>query len=392
MAASTVSYLHFFKTALHLNGTDLKLLRLLFAPKIDPQNLADIFARFKVDELRQEEVSLLSQLCIKANYQGVPPAQRPRMKGVSRYFVTLNARQTFTFLQLAELYAQAGIEVLLCKGIAMRLGYMKDQSRHMWDVDIAVRPRDYERAVALARQHGYAGKPGMHATTLEKEKYLPIDLHSYFHKTSVKGIDEGGVWQRSRRLNIHGQKLLLPGVEDILAQLLTNAFSNIVIEGNTRPHLKWIYDAGWLIRFAGVSWPLLFKVAQELRVAHFAKLMLLLLEEVLPGTVNMAALDKAFPGYENNNTLFAHYYRSAIYFKRYFSAKQSGKLSKYILLWPGFCWHYHRYYQYGLPLAKQIELFPQYIKTIMGARSWWGLPLASINKIALRMKRDRELC
>ena len=190
----------FLRQSAGLKAEEISLLALVLADAPNAAAIDGLFNHFDVDALRQEQTSLLSLLCVKAGYVGVPESQRARMKGFSRYMAVRNARQIMHFLDLARKYAEAEIPVLLCKGVALRLGYMVDQTRHMWDVDVAVPPECHARAVDIARKAGWRCQFSMHAASLEKEPGMPIDVHVVFHKNSVNGVDETRVWRRARAI------------------------------------------------------------------------------------------------------------------------------------------------------------------------------------------------
>lgn len=140
---------------LNLSEKHLDLLQLFFKSNVSQEELADFFLGIDIEKQGLEKASLIAHLCIKTNYQGVPENLVPRIKGILKFWISHNARLMMNALELIRTYNQQEIPVLLCKGAAMRLGYMPKVSRNMWDVDITVPVEKYREAVLLATDTGY---------------------------------------------------------------------------------------------------------------------------------------------------------------------------------------------------------------------------------------------
>lgn len=382
--------LSFFRDGLRLERSDSELFALLFAPVVTAQQVADLFTRLDVEALPLEKVSLLLHLCLKTSFAGVPEREVPRIRGVSRFLLLHNAKLIMNMVVLAKEFAQAGIPLLLCKGIAMRLHYLPGQSRHMWDVDAAVSPESFDQAVRIAEAAGCDTIFSRHAATLFRS-YGSVDLHHVFYKSSIKGVDERGVWERSREITAHGCTFRVPCPEDMLLQILTNEFSNLVTEQRQRAHVKWIYDAGCLLGASAVDWERLYAIAEECRVAGMANIMLALLRESIPDVLEASGMPEASLDVKITEKMAAYYTRSLKGIHRYQEAKKSRKIYRYAWYWLSFTWHYHNYYLYGLSFRQRLGLFPANCKALFNIRSWREFPLAALNKLRTRINFDRGI-
>lgn len=395
----------FFKQRLFWSPVDILLLRALIGGDSEDASLAEIFAAINVESEAMERLSLLSRLCLQNGYRGVPACEIPRFKGLSRYFIHRNAKLVAPLLEFAGACEQCGIELLLCKDIALRLGDMKAQARHMRDADVAIRPERYEEAVNVALSLGYSALYSRQAVQLTRNKNEVIVLHRAFHKTSACGVSEDPVWRRSLPVSTHDHKFFLPCLEDMLVQLLANEFSSLIIEGQQYPRLKWAYDCGWLITQGGVDREKLFAIARECRMAGQVKIMLLLLLDLIqpqpgaPGseqdsaqnsTPNSELIRRALPGAGDEDQLCRYYQRSITWINRYSTARKSRKMRRYIKYWLPHAWHRHCYHLYGMGFWQRLGLFPATCKELFGIKSWLQFPAAAARKISACRARDLE--
>lgn len=382
--------LSFFRNCLALEPTDTELLSLLFLPNAPSDRVGALFSQLDIDALPQEKVALLSQLALKCAYDGVPKQGIPRLKGFSRFLLTHNAKLILGMVSLAKELAPAGIPLLLCKGVAMRLYYQPRSSRHMWDVDVAVPPEQFDQAVRIAQGAGCKVIFSRHAASLFKG-YGSVDLHNVFYKTSVLGLDERGVWRRSVPVAAHACVFQAPGREDMLLQVLTNEFSNLVTETRQRVHLKWAYDAGNLLQSSPPDWNRLFSIAEECRVTSMITIMLALLREILPDIVASSGMPDVAADRKTVEAMASYHARGLRAIERYQKAKKSKKMYRYIWFWLPFTWHYHNHYLFGLSFWQRLKLFPANCKALFHIRSWWEFPAAALRKMVLRFRFDQGI-
>src|SRR5205085_1349840 len=104
-----------------------------------------------------------------------------------------------------QLLRSEGIEPLLFKGWAAARLYPAEGLRPWGDIDLYVRPRDYERAQALVQQHARA------LTSM-------VDLyHVDFADLDERGVEE--LYARSQLFALGDVEVRVPGAEDHLRLL-----------------------------------------------------------------------------------------------------------------------------------------------------------------------------
>ena len=387
--------LSFFLGLLRLEKRDYALLKLLLSPSNDEEEIAAFFQSIDIDTEDHDRICLIAQLGLQNNYQGVPKSEIPRLRGVTRHTVIRNTQLIMNAIELMKEYQSQGIPVLLCKGIALRLGYLKHQSRHMWDIDLLIPYEACGPAEEIAEKAGYEITHSRHALNLRKkaDHNIQIDVHHVFIKTNIKFQSqvESVVWERAKKINAHGVTVCLPSAEDLALQILTNEFSNLVMESNQKSHFKWIYDLSCVLGSTGsFDWNLLFTMARGYKVDGIVRIMLLLLNQVAPSMIDLQTVRGAFPDESSDQKLVSYYKNNIISFQKYAKARKTKKMGRYIWHWLPYTWAVHRYYLYGLSGWEILKRFPENLRIVFGVNSWAEFPLAAINKIKLRRKRDRD--
>lgn len=143
-------------------------------------------------------------------------------------------RQRAEALRLLAALAQAGIDVIPLKGLALREGYYPDQGlRPSGDLDLVLRPEDIPRAQGILQGFGFEpNESELPAEWYELSRFhhvvpyrLPgrgvqIELHgSLFERDLGVTADMEGIWERSRCGEIGGQPVRWLSSEDMLLHL-----------------------------------------------------------------------------------------------------------------------------------------------------------------------------
>lgn len=140
--------------------------------------------------------------------------------------------------------AEVGIPTLFLKGLyfGSRL-YGDVHRRHQYDVDVLVRPPDFERAVSVLAGLGFDATTNTdddspverrlreirssrsdrapHGVTIRRDG-VKADLHWCLSSRSFRRIDEEGVWDRRRRYVLGGHEFETLSDEDALMFLLVS--------------------------------------------------------------------------------------------------------------------------------------------------------------------------
>ncbi len=158
--------------------------------------------------------------------------------------------------------AAGGIEVLMLKGFPLAtLYYDSVGARPMGDLDLAVRPPQYEAARRVLERAGFATAPersaaapgpGNHAVGFYSAEGLEIDLHIHVLRPSRwEGADDA-FWDRALPLQVREHTVLTLCAAD---QLL-----HACIHGLQRKDIspvRWIVDAAAIVQSGLADWPTL---------------------------------------------------------------------------------------------------------------------------------------
>lgn len=216
---------------------------------------------------------LLPVVYARAQAAGVDMPVLGLLKGVyRRHWCEMQTLLHATRPALAALHA-AGIRTLAVKGLPLALGYYRNPAcRPMSDLDLVVARSDLPRALHALQAAGwtYAGAPlaapaSAHpATALRSPAGVDdIDLHWHcLHDTPYAAADDW-FWRDAQALDAGGTPLLQPRPTALLAHVLLHG-----IRSNPEPPIRWIADAGMIIRNAGIDWDDLVEFSRRHRLAR----------------------------------------------------------------------------------------------------------------------------
>ena len=169
----------------------------------------------------------------------------------------------------------AGIVPLLLKGMALIGDVYAANERAATDIDVLVRPEQFERAVEIVRSLGYRDVPHPgRETTRERLYHLdfeppdgmhgsPLEVHRHVAQPERYRIDLDGFWGRSHAIERHHGTVRLPARED---HVLVLAIHRARHADGFSPHdLRNVEDIRRLLRAADVDWPALIERAGRWR-------------------------------------------------------------------------------------------------------------------------------
>jgi Uncharacterised nucleotidyltransferase len=123
-----------------------------------------------------------------------------------------------------SVFRDAGIEPILIKGWAAARNYPQEQIRHFGDVDLAVAPEDFNRALRLVRS--------------TKNAWLFIDLHESLR--DLDSVDWSNLFENSRLADLNSISVRILRPEDHLRVLCAHW---LIDGGRSRDKLWDIYHA-----------------------------------------------------------------------------------------------------------------------------------------------------
>lgn len=187
--------------------------------------------------------------------------------------------------QLDRELAAAGIEFVPFKGAHLLVTRPVDRlpPRRMDDIDILVRPCDYERTIDFLIRRGTAVLAGTKLREFEVELHyygigtrVLLDIHRAPTYAERVLLDVEGVWQRSAA---QGAAMRIASPEDALLLRLIDLHSHLSTDK--------LLDVSMLTAVEGFSWEAFWAVAQEAGAKRFCRFGLALHETIhgtkLPG-------------------------------------------------------------------------------------------------------------
>jgi len=226
--------------------------------------------------------SLLPMLYERLRKWGLLYQDMPRLQGIARYFWVRHQSQRHELLVLADVFAKAGIEILLLKGAALNATAYSGTTRTMADIDIAVRRRDAVVARNLLQKHGWkAGLRPAHERVLHGCPYyrgeMQVDLHwDFLHSRPLDDNEQAVFWLSADKININGTivRSLCP------ADQILHISEHGMRMNETAP-FRWLADACLIVRRGGIDWQRLAMLAERFDLIEPVRRTLSYVETVL---------------------------------------------------------------------------------------------------------------
>jgi hypothetical protein len=165
--------------------------------------------------------------------------------------------------------AAAGIDLMVFKGAARSaIDGGPSHTRFAREIDLLVRPDDFERAVdgVLAAGWNWRGGTVKRLDRLTGMNFVrgavgEVDLHKYpYHQVALEDARPDDLWRRAHQCAFLGQTVFVPSPTDRL--LMAIAHGSIGGHG----HSDWIVDCAVAIEGGEVDWPLFELQARERRL------------------------------------------------------------------------------------------------------------------------------
>lgn len=328
-----------------LQPKDKEMFRLLFAPAVTAEEIATFFFNLDIESEPIGFILMLSHLCQKHGWAGVPASVAPRLRGASRYRVVRNAALEASFGKLARAFNEAGIPILLMKGAAMKAVCARSVSRTMGDVDFAVPAEDMDRAVALAKTMGYETTAStsyamdMRQRRNGKEPLAEgsIDIHNRLYKSSDRRSIHDEIAGGAEKVTAFGAEAWIPAPGNLLFLILENELFDALYKPRGRRHLKWIHDCGMLLSaYPEIRFERLARMAEEYDVYYGIRQILLLLADYLPSLTDGRMLSREFQdkGLPRRGSMEDRIMRYMVYSHHRMVCREAKKPCRELMLWP----------------------------------------------------------
>jgi hypothetical protein len=217
--------------------------------------------------------------------QACPGTVPEGLRGQFHQSAVRNLLATAELLRLLEIFEAASIPLVPFKGPALAWSLYEDSAlREMSDLDVLVRPRDADRAIALLRSQGYRPyypgvdtrffRAGQEMPLVREDGRVAVDLHwgllpRYFP------LDASVFFERLAPVPIAGRQVLTFCPEDLLLFLCVHGSKH----GWTS--LAWLCDIARLLDRRPVNWDDVLTRARANHVSRCLSLGLTLARDLL---------------------------------------------------------------------------------------------------------------
>jgi len=213
-----------------------------------------------------------------------------RLKGFYRLAWVSNQRLLRKLETVLGTFEHANVATLMLNGVPLTLQVYRDMGlRPILDLDLAVQPKDADRAVDLLIQTGWqmdgasvtnAPHP-LKAYTFRSADGVELDLHFALIQSREGKLHTEPMWLRAQPLKV--------GVASTLAPCATDLLLHTILHGprtDPMPAIRWLADAVRLIRGErGIDWSTMLDDAlalQQMLVVRQALIYLLAREVDVP--------------------------------------------------------------------------------------------------------------
>ncbi|MDT9600473.1 nucleotidyltransferase domain-containing protein [Sphingosinicella rhizophila] len=215
---------------------------------------------------------------------GVQDRVMPRLKGVYRNSWVRSAQRASVAAELLGLLHQAGIKVMVSKGLPLALAfYDGPAARPMNDFDLVVPKSKAAEASRLLQGRGFRAARHAwnqelairHAVSHIHPSRGEVDLHWHILFECLSEEADRHFWDHAVPLDVSGVPVLRPSATDLLLHVLIHG-----MRWNMAPPMRWVADAAMILRGSeAVDWDRMIAFAARYRLTQRLSLALTYLKE-----------------------------------------------------------------------------------------------------------------
>ena len=145
---------------------------------IQAEEDGDAFWKQVYDEVKSQAIAGLTSSVV-SRHKEIPESIRNEWSRLVRVYPVRYVQMAAAQDKICRLLQDAGIDVAVFKGMAAAIYYPVPENRTMGDVDLIVRPDDYEAAIRILKENGYVlngDEEGRYHAAFEKYNVL-YELH-----------------------------------------------------------------------------------------------------------------------------------------------------------------------------------------------------------------------
>ena len=198
------------------------------------QELKNWFDSVDFEKLPPEVTCMAAVAGSSAQFEGVPQPLIPRLRGIIKYVHTLNSGMMAGVCALAAALNRADLPVLLLEDTALYMHHAELPQRHLWQMCIGVRTRDYAQTLNIARECGFTVETFPNAASLRQGvtrqiTVIPVDDASY-------------LWHGAQELKKGNAVFLCPESAAILIEISQRAFRSLTKQTARVAMVRWCMD------------------------------------------------------------------------------------------------------------------------------------------------------
>ena len=319
----------------------------------------------KVDGGSYRMIPMLYQKLVRLEGFDIESDLMGKLKGIYRYYFYKNNLIIHRLFKTLKILNEAGIRVILLKGIALILGdYYKDYGlRPMNDVDIFVDKDRVDETVKLLAQYDWKRIPnsvGAHAIALANKEKYSLDLHWYLLNQCCWDNIDSNLWEYADTISFKGIPLYILGPAD---QILHNCAHGI--KWCILPPIRWIIDVITIIdtHKNSIDWQRLISESKRRSLTLTLFHALKYIESIASGRVPDWVIKelREAPVDKSEEILFNVITKRSKNIRRYWALHLNDNLDK--------------------SLFSNLLTFPQFIKALYGLRNSFVIPGFLISKM-----------
>ncbi len=303
-----------------------------------------------------------------------------RLKGIYRYFFSLNNLVIHRFSKTLETLYREGFQIILLKGIALVLGgyYTEYSLRPMNDVDIFIEEDRVSDAIKLLKQNGwkkYSSFREFHevGSLIKGDGYI-LDIHFHLLRQCCWKDIDSDLWEYASMIDFKGIPLYILNPADNLIQTCVRG-----VQWSNIPSIRWVIDVIKIIdKHAGfVDWVRLIDSAKRRLLTMTMFHTLRYIESMADGRIPEWVLNELekIPVDKIEKILFSRLPKE----RRNLRATLLYKARKH--------WAMHQTHTLNKSLLYRFMTFPLYIQAIFGLRNLFLVPGFLINKVFSKIFR-----
>ncbi len=190
------------------------------------------------------------------DYEGVPNAVVPRLRGIVKYVHTLNAGMMAGLCRMGTAFNEAKLPLLLLEETALYMQFPNLPQRHLWQMRVGVRQEEYTKALEVARHAGFQ---------VEVYPFTAMAKQGNTCRIIIMPLKDGAlVWQGCFEFQKVNAVFRCASNAAVLMGICQNAFRSLTKPSPCETMVRWIMDMSNLYpQLSAEDWDCAVKLAKQ---------------------------------------------------------------------------------------------------------------------------------